>query len=52
MALYPQEIGTVHLLGHPEPLDFERGPHALIVRLPEQRAETAMPVLRVAPSCA
>jgi alpha-L-fucosidase len=49
LALFQREIGSVRLLGHPDPLQFERGPHALTVRLPERAAETPMPVLRVDP---
>ncbi len=48
MTLHQKEIGSVRLLGHPEPLEFERGPHELSVRLPERSAEEpTMPVLRI-----
>ncbi|WP_078862664.1 alpha-L-fucosidase [Streptomyces sp. NRRL F-5123] len=50
LTLFPQEIGSVRMLGHPEPLEFERGSHALTVRLPESAAGTPMPVLRVDPA--
>lgn len=47
LTLFPREVATVRLLGHPEPLQFEQGRHTLSVRLPERAAETPMPVLRV-----
>jgi len=47
LALYPGEVGSVHLLGHPEPLEYERGAHVLTVRLPENAAASPLPVLRV-----
>jgi alpha-L-fucosidase len=56
LTLYPKQIGTVRLLGHPDPLEFEQGAHALTVRLPERPAEaamtalTTMPVLRIDPA--
>ena len=51
LTLFPQEIGSVLMLGHPElPLEFERGSHSLTVRLPESAAQTPMPVLRVDPA--
>jgi alpha-L-fucosidase len=46
----PQEITSVHLLGHPRPLEFTHGPHALTVRLPENAPAPTMPVLRVDPA--
>ncbi|MEV5148478.1 alpha-L-fucosidase [Streptomyces sp. NPDC052727] len=49
LTLYNQRIGAVHLLGHPDPLEFERGPHELTVRLPEGTPIPAMPVLKVSP---
>jgi alpha-L-fucosidase len=51
LTLFPQEIGSVRMLGHPEPhLEFERGGHSLTVRLPESAAQTPMPVLRIDPA--
>ena len=49
LTLYSKDIGTVRLLGHPDPLEFERGAHALTARLPERAADTAIPVLRIDP---
>ncbi|GHE13298.1 hypothetical protein [Streptomyces alanosinicus] len=49
LTLYNQRIGAVHLVGHPDPLDFERGPQELTVRLPEGTPIPAMPVLKVSP---
>lgn len=50
LTLYNQEVGSVHLLGHPDPLEFERGAQELMVRLPERGADLPMPVLRVTPA--
>jgi alpha-L-fucosidase len=50
LTLYNEQVGSVHLLGHPEPLEFEHGPQELMVRLPERGAQTPMPVLRVTPA--
>ncbi len=47
LTLYPGEVGSVHLLGHPEPLEYERGAHVLTARLPENAADSPLPVLRV-----
>ncbi len=47
LTLYPHRIGAVHLLGHPDPLEFEHGAHVLSVRLPENAAAGPLPVLRV-----
>jgi alpha-L-fucosidase len=47
LTLYDGEIGSVHLLGRPEPLEYERGAHVLSVRLPENAAGGLPPVLRV-----
>jgi alpha-L-fucosidase len=52
LTLYPAEVGSVHLLGHSEPLEFERGAHVLTVRLPENAADATLPVLRVTPEAA
>ncbi|MFI8929493.1 alpha-L-fucosidase [Streptomyces sp. NPDC053474] len=49
LTLYNQRIGAVRLLGHPDPLEFERGPQHLTVRLPESTPTPAMPVLKVSP---
>jgi alpha-L-fucosidase len=50
LTLYNQEVGSVHLLGHPDPLEFEHGAQELMVRLPERGADLPMPVLRVTPA--
>ncbi|MBR7834194.1 alpha-L-fucosidase [Actinospica durhamensis] len=57
LTLYQGEVKLIELLGHtgeftPVPLEFERGPHALTVRLPESwtaghRAAVPLPVLRI-----
>jgi alpha-L-fucosidase len=50
LTLYCQEIGSVHLLGHPDPLQYERSPHALTVHMPESAPAGPLPVLRVTPA--
>lgn len=51
LTLYNQEVASVHLLGHPEPLEFERGAQELTVRLPERGTDDLrMPVLKIAPA--
>lgn len=47
LTLYPHQIGSVHLLGHSDPLKFEHGAHVLSVRLPDNAANAPMPVLRI-----
>jgi alpha-L-fucosidase len=57
LTLYQERIARIELLGHtrefdPRPLEFERGPHALSVRLPESwanghRPDVPLPVLRI-----
>jgi alpha-L-fucosidase len=61
LTLYQDSIARVELLGHthefaPRPLEFERGPHALSVRLPDDWPTAAeatsaplMPVLKITP---
>jgi alpha-L-fucosidase len=50
LTLYPRQIGTVHLLGRPEPLEYEHRENALTVRLPENTPAGPMPVLRITPA--
>jgi alpha-L-fucosidase len=50
LTLYPRQIGAVHLLGHPEPLEYEHRENALTVRLPENTPADPMPVLRITPA--
>lgn len=57
LTLYQDKIARIELLGHtgefePRPLEFEQGPQALTVRLPESwatghRAAVPLPVLRI-----
>jgi len=50
LTLYHHEVRSVHLVGHPDPLEYEHGAHALTVRLPESAPAGPLPVLRIAPA--
>ena len=47
---FPGPIGSVELLGDPNPLMFERTADALVVHLPASDAVAALPVLRITPA--
>ena len=48
-GLLPRQITTVELLGHPDPLAFQRRADGLGVTLPDRRPTPYAPVLRVTP---
>ena len=47
---FPGPIGSVELLGDPNPLTFERTADALMVHLPASDAVATLPVLRITPA--
>ena len=49
-AVLGEDITTVELLGHPEPLAFERRSEGLVVQLPDHRPTPHAPSFRVLPA--